>query len=546
MVNTYFNLENMTNRSELILKLNKKIQWIDFIDEMEKFGFLKQKSVYDALLNHQKKPINSGNIMLVNNIIEGGAVKDTSLLHINPYIIFRPLTEYQLRHIVNVSRKYEIPITFAGGKTGLSGAYANFGIIVDLAGVHSRKKQYYVDLQKGLVHVEQSVLVSDLIKIIPYFSKGKYIFPIQPASSFKLPVRIGGIISTDASGVTSGKLGSVLDWLINIRVLTPNGKIINLTKEDPNFTKIVRGNGYFGIVLSAVFKLYQPEENLKQAIIFGDDVGSAFNGLQQVLDKEIFPLVSEFVISPFKLPGKFANLSETIKWATLIQGSFSEVESFVKVMESITKCSYKWLNNNEFDDFLQERSTFALLVQTSDKSSDFIAFPGFEDVLSPPKNLPEILSSINNIFERNGFQKIIFGYGHINFRRGMGLLLHVRLPVPIDYLYKENRDKIHTICKTVYEVIQTLKNQFNIKHKAEHSPGPFRIWLEPEFREFLRKEIDQGKVFNNPHLVIFRELLLNKFKDEILSEKDLNRIDQNLTLGDQQELFIEAMKIYIS
>ncbi|MCJ7649337.1 MAG: hypothetical protein MUP85_12040, partial [Candidatus Lokiarchaeota archaeon] len=280
--------------------------------------------------------------------------------------------------------------------------------------------------------------------------------------------------------------------------------------------------------------------------IFGDDVGSAFNGLQQVLDKEIFPLVSEFVISPYKLPGKFANLSETIKWATLIQGSFSEVESFVKVMESITKCSYKWLNNNEFDDFLQERSTFALLVQTSDKSSDFIAFPGFEDVLSPPKNLPEILSSINNIFERNGFQKIIFGYGHINFRRGMGLLLHVRLPVPIDYLYKENRDKIHTICKTVYEVIQTLKNQFNIKHKAEHSPGPFRIWLESEFREFLRKEIDQGKVFNNPHLVIFRELLLNKFKDEILSEKDLNRIDQNLTLGDQQELFIEAMKIYIS
>ena len=536
----------MMNRGELILKLNKKIHWTSFINEMEKFGFLKQKSVYDALLNHQKKPINSGNIMLVNNIIEGGAVKDTSLLHINPYIIFRPLTEYQLRHIVNVSRKYEIPITFAGGKTGLSGAYANFGIIVDLAGVHSRKKQYYVDLQKGLVHVEQSVLVSDLIKIIPYFSKGKYIFPIQPASSFKLPVRIGGIISTDASGVTSGKLGSVLDWLINIRVLTPNGKIINLTKEDPNFTKIVRGNGYFGIVLSAVFKLYQPEENLKQAIIFGDDVGSAFNGLQQVLDKEIFPLVSEFVISPFKLPGKFANLSETIKWATLIQGSFSEVESFVKVMESITKCSYKWLNNNEFDDFLQERSTFALLVQTSDKSSDFIAFPGFEDVLSPPKNLPEILSSINNIFERNGFQKIIFGYGHINFRRGMGLLLHVRLPVPIDYLYKENRDKIHTICKTVYEVIQTLKNQFNIKHKAEHSPGPFRIWLESEFREFLRKEIDQGKVFNNPHLVIFRELLLNKFKDEILSEKDLNRIDQNLTLGDQQELFIEAMKIYIS
>lgn len=536
----------MTNRSELISKLNKRIQWIDFINEMEKFGFLKQNLVYNALLNQQKKPVESGNIMLVNNIIEGGAIKDTSLLHINPYIIFRPLTEYQLCHIVNVSRKYEIPITFAGGKTGLSGAYANFGIIVDLADLHSSKKQYYVDLEKELVHVEQSVLISDLIKIIPYLSKGKYIFPIQPASSFKLPVRIGGIISTDASGVTSGKLGSVLDWLMSIRVLTPNGKIINITKEDSNFTKIVRGNGYFGIVLSAIFKLYQPEENLKQAIIFGDDVDSAFNGLQQVLDKRIFPLVSEFVISPFKLPGAFANLSETIKWATLIQGSFNEVESFVKVMENLTKCSYKWLKDHEFDDFLQERSTFALLVQTSDKSSVYIAFPGFEDVLSPPKNLPEILSSINNIFERYGFQKIIFGYGHINFRQGMGLLLHVRLPVPIDYFYKENRDKIHIICETVYEVIQTLKNQFNIKHKAEHSPGPFKIWLEPEFRKLLRKEKNQGNAFSNPHLAIFRELLLNKFKNEISNEQDLIRIDQNLTLADQKNLFIEAMKIYIS
>ena len=533
-------------RGELVLKLNNKICWADFINEMETLGFLKQKSVFTTLLNRQKMPNDSGNIMLINNIIEGGAIKDTSLLHISPYIIFRPLTEYQLRHIVEGSRKYEIPITFAGGKTGLSGAYANFGIIVDLADLHSSKQQFYIDLENRLVHVEQSVLVSDLIKYIPHLSKGKYIFPIQPASSFKLPVRIGGIISTDASGVTSGKLGSVSDWLDSIRIMTPNGKITNLTKENPDFTKIVRGNGYFGIVLNATFKLYQPEENLKQAIIFGNDVNSAFYGLQQVLDDKIFPLVSEFVISPFKLPGKFANLSETIKWATLIQGSSSEVESFVKVMESFTYCSHKWLNDDEFDDFLKERSTFALLVQTSDKSTDYIAFPGFEDVLSPPKHLPEILSSINSIFEKNGFQKIIFGYGHINFRRGMGLLLHIRLPVPIDYLYKENRAKINIICETIYEVIQTLKSQFNIKHKAEHSPGPFRIWLEPEFRELLREEIELGKAFNNPHLVIYRELLQNKFKNEISSEQDLNRIDKNLPLENQQEFFIESMKFYIS
>lgn len=533
------------NRSDLILKLTQKFHWIDFIKRMEDLGFIKYELISNSLSNSQSISINSGNVMLVDNFIEGGAIKDTSLLHINPYIIFRPLNEQQLVNIVKTSSKYEIPITFAGGKTGLSGAYANFGIIVDLADLKSITNEYSVDLEKGLLHVAQRVLVSDLIKIIPRLSKGRYIFPIQPASSFKLPVRIGGIISTDASGVTSGKLGSVFDWLEDIRIMAPDGKCTKILKNDPDFNKIVRGNGYFGIVLDATFKLYQPDENLSQVIIFGDDLNSAFKGLQQVLDDKIFPLVSEFVISPLKLPGEFANLSETVKWATLIQGSLSEVEPFVKIMEKNTLCSIVWLNNDEFDYYLKERSTYALLVQTSDKSSDYIAFPGFEDVLSPPKHLPEILSSINNIFERNGFQKIIFGYGHINFRRGKGILLHLRLPVPIEYFYKENKEKIHLICKTVFEVIHTLKNQFKISHKAEHSPGPFRIWLDPEYRELLRKEKDQGKIFANPHLMIYQELLLAKYFNEIMSEKDLIEIDKNLPLRDQQELFIEAMKIYI-
>ena len=236
------------NRSDLILKLNQKFNWIDFINEMEELGFIKQELISIALSNPQNTPTNSGNFMLVDNFIEGGAIKDTSLLHINPYIIFRPLTEHQLANIVKTSNKYEIPITFAGGKTGLSGAYANFGIIVDLADLQSETIEYSVDLEKGLLNVAQGVLVSDLIKIVPRLSKGKYIFPIQPASSFKLPVRIGGIISTDASGVTSGKLGSVLDWLEDVRIMTPEGKCIKFFKNDPNFNKIVRGNGYFGVV----------------------------------------------------------------------------------------------------------------------------------------------------------------------------------------------------------------------------------------------------------------------------------------------------------
>ena len=251
--------------SRIITNINTKLTWTKFINDLEERGFKKHKRLGYFLENQS----NLGEDMLINNVIEGGAIKDTSLLHLIPYIIFRPLDETQLFNIVTLSNQYSIPISFAGGKTGLSGAYANFGVIVDLTDLRSSEKPISIDLEKQLVRVEQRVLLSDLIKNIPILSKGKYIFPIQPASAFKLPVRIGGIISTDASGVTSGKLGSALDWLISMRIMTPEGKVVNLSRDNQTFYKIIGGNGYFGIVLDAVFKLYQPEENLKQAIIFG-------------------------------------------------------------------------------------------------------------------------------------------------------------------------------------------------------------------------------------------------------------------------------------
>jgi len=186
------------------------------------------------------------------------------------------------------------------------------------------------------------------------------------------------------------------------------------------------------------------------------------------------------------------------------------------------------------------------LIQTSDDSNDYIAFPGFEDILSEPKNLPEIIKTINDIFSSRGFHEVIFGYGHINFRKGQGLLLHMRLPVPINYFYKEEINKLNLICETVYEVIIALKERFSIRHKAEHSPGPFQIWLDEKFRKIIRDGMKTLFAFNNPHLFIFDELLRRKFKNQIENSEDLIRIDENLSDRIKKDLFVSAMRLYLS
>ena len=538
----------------LIKDLQNRLPWDKFIDNMEREGFFKLSSIKTSKVSESKfnyRSIQSGFVMLVGDLIQASVIRDTSHLHIRPYILFRPKVESQLRAILINSQKFNIPITFAGGKTGLSGGYSNYGIIIDMIDFQSYKEPMQFDFKINTIRVNQNVLVSDLIKYTLIRSDNKFIFPVQPASSFKLPVRVGGLIASNASGITSGKLGSVENWVDTIRIMKPNGKMAEIDRNHPLFLKIIGGNGYFGVILSATFKLYRPETDLKQVILYGYNIIHAFNGLQSVLDSKIFPLVSEFVISTQKLPGKFNELGEEntegkhVKWATLIKGSANLVDKFIDSMKNEAHCEWNILSEEEFQEYLQERSAFALLIQSEDRTSDFIAFPGFEDILSEPKNLPEVIEMINDIFTKNGFHKVIFGYGHINFRKGQGLLLHMRLPVPIDFFYKENQEKLKIVCETVYSVILNLNSKFKIKHKAEHSPGPFKIWLDHIFRRYLRERVSKGKAFTNPHLLIFDELFKQKFKSSIKTLSNANN-DDFLSVEDKKYLFVAAMMLYMS
>ncbi|MFX0146610.1 MAG: FAD-binding oxidoreductase [Candidatus Hodarchaeota archaeon] len=532
-------------KDNIIKSLQKKLPWNKFLSIMETEGFIATSSPnFSQLTNIEeyKNVFLSGKAIFINNKIQSAGLNDPSYLHLTPYVLFRPKTENQLKKIIIHSQKLKIPITFACGKTGLSGGYSNYGITADLADLHSFKDAFTIDLKKEEIIVEQSALISDLIKYVQYLSKGKYIFPIQPASALKLPVRVGGVISSNASGVTSGKLGSAEDWIISMRIMNPNGAILQIERNDPLFNRIIGGNGYYGVILSAKFKLYKPPLESKRAILYGNKIELAFNGLQSILNSKVFPLISEFVVSNEKLPGKFNDLKFKIKnellqikWAVLIKGTSYEVNEFINIMRQNVKLNFIFLDENEFQDYLQERSTFALLVQTTDSSTDYIAFPGFEDILSEPKNLPEIIDLINNIFENHGFHKIIFGYGHINFRRGQGLLLHMRLPVPIEYFYRENEDKLKDVSHTVYDVIITLKEKYNVKHKAEHSSGPFVIWLDQEFRRSLQEDIEISHAFENPHLRIYEELQRSHGM-QFLNGKEKER----------KRLFIEALSLYLS
>ena len=133
-----------------------------FIEDLENQGFTRFSNLsLEKFRNISQSGF--GIILKRDNPIFAGSIQDCSFLHFSPEILLKPLTRGQIQHIVIASRENKIPITFAAGKTGLSGGFANPYVVVDLECLKSLEKGYFLNTTENWVIVDQKLLVSALI-----------------------------------------------------------------------------------------------------------------------------------------------------------------------------------------------------------------------------------------------------------------------------------------------------------------------------------------------------------------------------------------------
>ncbi len=519
-----------------------------FIRDLENQGFTRFSNLpLDKFRNISHSGF--GMILRKDNPIFAGSIQDCSFLHFSPEVLLKPLTRGQIQIIVKVSRENKIPITFAAGKTGLSGGFANPYAVVDLECLKSLETSYYFDKIENWIMVDQKILVSDLIRRVPMDTNDRFIFPVQPSSAFKLPVRIGGLIATNASGVTSGKLGAIEDWIESMEILNPKGEFINISKNDPLFSKIVGGNGIYGLILNAKIRLAPNPENLKYKLLYGSNLEETFRGLQVIQDKKVFPLTAEFVLSVNPLKGLFGQLftknqnelAIPAKWAILLKGASEILEDFENILKKSSEFYTKNLNLDEFKVYLEERASMALQTISSSGSgnSDFVLYPGFEDILIFPINLLSAFEEINKILEEMHFNPIVIGYGHINFRKGQGILMHLRVPVPIEALYTNKNTTLRKVSQTISKIVVLLQSKLDVLTKAEHSPGIMFPWMEHNNLKNLaswKSDINRGNTFHNPHFYLYSFLC---------SELGIS-LEKPINLSDSQKILEELFFLYYS
>ncbi len=154
---------------------------------------------------------------------------DSSSYTIKPSIIIFPRNESEIIKIVKFASRHRIPITPRGAGTGLVGGSLGKGIIMDMSNLNKIK------IQNELVEVQSGVFKGNLDKKL----KEQHKF-LGPNPSIGPYCTLGGMIATNASGRHSLKYGSMIDNLVQVRIVTSNGDILTLPSNSPKIKKIIK------------------------------------------------------------------------------------------------------------------------------------------------------------------------------------------------------------------------------------------------------------------------------------------------------------------
>jgi FAD/FMN-containing dehydrogenase len=155
--------------------------------------------------------------------------RDASSYVVKPVAVAFPKNVKEITKILRFASLHKIPVTPRGGGTGVVGGALGKGIILDMR--HFNK----IKIGRGLVQVESGVFKGELDKMLK--KHGKFLGPNPSIGPF---CTIGGMIGTNASGSHSLKYGSVIDNLIQVKIITPKGSFITLPQKNRTVRKILK------------------------------------------------------------------------------------------------------------------------------------------------------------------------------------------------------------------------------------------------------------------------------------------------------------------
>ena len=203
---------------------------------------------------------------------------ESTLPEVTPLAVLWATNSDEISRIVKVCYNNEIPITTRGAGSALEGSTIPLadGIVLDLSRMTNIINYWPDDLQ---VQVEPGIIYDNLNN---HLKNDGLFFPPSPGGSGDIAT-VGGMISTNASGIYSVKYGGTREYVLALEIITGTGEIMTIgnraikRSSGYNLVDLVSGSeGTLAIISSATIMLAGlPEDRLQNAFVFETDINAA-------------------------------------------------------------------------------------------------------------------------------------------------------------------------------------------------------------------------------------------------------------------------------
>ncbi len=416
-----------------------------------------------------------------------------------PRAVFRPVSEEEVQRIVRYAYEKEIPITARGAGTSLSGcAVPSEGSFVLDFTLMNRIKN--VDEKNRLATVEPGVVYG---RLNSYLERYGLFFPPDPGSGSVCT--IGGMVSTNASGIRAVKYGTTRDYVQMLRVILADGEAAKLGNLAPKSSDgynlisfFVGSEGTLGIVTEITLRLrWIPKYFAAASLSFdsmegaGEAVGKIIGGglapsVLEIMDENTLEVVKKF--QPIEVKGRAVLLLE--------MDGFEKEDVDLRLKRAVEICRERGARNVKVAKGAEEREKMwrarkAALPSLSRYRPTLI----LEDVTVPLSKLPRMLSKVENISHRHGIEIATFGHA------GDGNLHPTML---VDRNNREEMAKVEDAMEELFQAALSLGGTLTGEHGIGLSKKDFMLLEHKGSLELMKKLkramdpkgiLNPGKVF---------------------------------------------------
>ncbi|KAF8894489.1 FAD-linked oxidase-like protein [Infundibulicybe gibba] len=341
-------------------------------------------------------------------------------------IVVRPQSTEEVVTIMNIARRYKVPITAYSGATSLEGHFSGYpsgSICIDLSNMDRILQINEADsdlvCQAGARWEDINQTLKD--RGIPLF------FPLDPGPG----ATIGGMIGTGCSGTNAVRYGTArAEWFLNVTAVLPNGQVIKTRsrarKSAAGFdtTKLFIGaEGTLGIITEVTLRL-TPVLPTKVAMAQFPSVEHAVNAVDEILKSPHGPhiqcieLLDDHMMSAINRAGLVDQtypVRDTLFFklqgdAAAIQSTFDVVK---KIIQQHGSRHFEFASTDQEAEDMWENRKYALMSTIS-------AHPGSRcwttDVCVPVSRLPQLVYETKKDLAQSGLRSTIVGHvGDGNF-----------------------------------------------------------------------------------------------------------------------------------